>query len=122
MINRLISGLTFTLLAAPLPALAVPPATDLSVTYPALSRTLTDSPVAPAQPSVIGRFVAAPIPNPDALSPRAIIAAGPEVGPSLFRSKATHRGDGFTPDSSPAIGQQSKRVSLPGISVKVPLY
>lgn len=121
MVTRLIFGLPFALLAVPLPALAVPPPTDLSVTYPALARSLTESPVVPGK-TTTSSFVAAPTPNPDALTPRGVPIVGPEVGPSLFRSKATHRGDGFTPDSSPAINQQSKRVSLPGISVKVPLY
>ena len=67
-------------------------------------------------------FVAAPVPDPDAYAPRLLGATGPEVAPSMFKGHRNYRGDGFIPDSSPQISQQSRRVSLPGISVKVPLY
>lgn len=109
---------------APMTASAAPPAKDLSVTYPPISRALIEGKLASIETdrAPIGRFVAAPMPNQDASAPRILGDAGPNVGPSMFQGKKNYRGDGFTPDSSPQINQQSRRVSLPGISLKVPLY
>lgn len=100
---------------------AAAPSKDLSVIYPPLSSA--DRPsfaVSSAKP--ITGFVAAPMPNQNAIAPHIVAAPGPEVSPSMFRANRGYRGDGFTPDSSPQIAQQSKRLSMPGISVKVPLY
>lgn len=106
------------------PAYAASPSADLAAKFPPLSPALVDRNVtsntderAPA-----GRFVAAPMPDQDAFAPHTADANGPAVSPTMFQGKKTYRGDGFTPDSSPQISQQSKHIGLPGISLKVPLY
>ncbi len=102
-------------------AYATPPTTDLSVTYPALGQ-LQDPRAGGQANGASGRFVAAPMPDQNASAPRQASPTGPAFGPGLFQHKAFYRGDGFTPDSSPQIAQQSKHLPLPGISMKVPLY
>lgn len=106
------------------PACAASPAADLAATFPPLSPAMTDQKIASNndERTPVGRFVAAPMPDQDAFAPRASASTAPAVGPSMFQSKKSYRGDGFIPDSSPQISQQSKHVSLPGISLKVPLY
>ena len=103
--------------------MAAPPPKGLSVIYPPISMAMAEQ--APSRSPGGGGltgFAAAPMPDQDAAAPRASVDGGPAVGPTLFRSNAGFRGDGFTPDSSPQISQQSKHISLPGIAVKLPLY
>ena len=68
-------------------------------------------------------YAAAPMPNQDASAPRIAEAQGPEVAPAMIGGKTTSfRGDGFMPGSTPQTAQQPKKMPLPGISLKVPLY
>lgn len=106
------------------PTYAASPAADLAKTFPPLSPALVDRKVALTanERAASGRFEAAPIPDQDAFAPRISDSTGPVVSPSMFQGKKSYRGDGFTPNSSPQISQQPKHVTLPGISLKVPLY
>jgi hypothetical protein len=68
-------------------------------------------------------FAAAPMPNQDASAPRIANSKGAEVSPAMLGAKTNvYRGDGFMPGSSPLVAQQPKRMPMPGISLKVPLY
>jgi hypothetical protein len=72
---------------------------------------------------VTGGYALAPMPNQDTYAPRIVEQQGPEVSPSILGGKSnSYRGEGFVSGSTPQVTQQPRRMPLPGISVKMPLY
>ncbi len=109
----------------PLWAASPPPPNGKTVTFSQLALAQTSHPLAlsatkPA-PVVPERFVPAPTPNLDIDAPLNIATPGTVVAPTLLGQKATYRGEGFVQGSSPQVVQQSRHMSLPGISLRVPL-
>lgn len=102
--------------------MAASPSKDLSAIYPPITLNEGNFLTASAMPSAQNRFAAAPMPNKEVFAPRVVATPGAVVGPGLFRASGGYRGDGFTPDSSQQTAQQAKRMPVPGISLKVPLY
>ncbi len=106
------------------PSWALPPIKDLTAAYPPMSDPLSARFTTPTssdkQPT--NGFVAAPTPNQEASAPPVVVKKGAEISPSIFSNKQGYRGDGYMAGSSPQIAQQPKRMSLPGINLKVPLY
>lgn len=98
------------------------PAESLAVVYPPIAGRPAEFVAAANQPVARNGYVAAPMPDQNAVAPRSADAPGPAFAPGIFQSKGGYRGDGFTPGSSPQIAQQPKHLPLPGISMKVPLY
>jgi hypothetical protein len=112
-------------LAAPTGAHAGTPIKDMVATYPSMvdslySRMAVSTPRAKLPTS---GYDVAPMPNQDVFAPKIAGTQGPEVAPSLLGGKSNgYRGDGFVPGSTPQVQQQPKKMPLPGISLKVPLY
>lgn len=108
------------------PAQAGAPIHDMVATYPSMADSINSrfSVGASQSKPVPGGFALAPMPNQDAFAPRAVETQGAEVSPSLVggRAPASYRGEGFMKGSTPQVTQQPKRMPMPGISLKVPLY
>lgn len=66
-------------------------------------------------------YEAAPTPNIDIQPPRPETSRGAVIVPSFGTLRAAPRGDGYTPGSAPQPTQQPRRMSLPGVSLKLPL-
>ena len=112
-------------IASTQPAHAGAPIKDMVATYPSMVDSLYSrfSVSTPQTKMPINGYAAAPMPNQDASAPRIVESQGPEVAPSMLGSKTTSfRGDGFISGSTPQVAQQPKKMPLPGISLKVPLY
>ena len=119
---RLTVVVAIILVMAQLPACAVSLSNELQPTYQPLTRGLGSNYSSTATaPQSQGGYVAAPVPNPDAVVPRGPSDTAAAIGPGLFQNKSISS-DGFTPNSSQEISQQPKHIPLPGISLKVPLY
>ena len=112
-------------IAATHPVHAGTPIKDMVATYPSMVDSLYSRfSVGTANTKLpINGYAAAPMPNQDASAPRVAESQGPEVSPAFIGGKTTGtRGDGFVPGSTPQVVQQPKKMPLPGISLKVPLY
>lgn len=112
-------------IASTQPAQAGTPIKDMVATYPSMIDSLYSrfSVSTPQTKMPITGYVAAPMPNQDAAAPRMAESQGPEVSPSMLGGNSTSfRGDGFISGSTPQVAQQPKKMPLPGISLKVPLY
>ena len=105
------------------PCLAVPPPKELTVFTPAL--------VAPPVPLTSdfavtphfgAGFMAAPVPDYDQVAPSVASPSGATLSPKMLPRPNVYRGDGYTPASMPDVEQKNKKVEIPGISLKVPLY
>jgi hypothetical protein len=115
----------FLTFASPITAQAGAPIKDMVATYPSMVDSLYGrfNATSPQTKLPTSGYEAAPMPNQDASAPRIAQSQGPEVAPSLLGAKSTgFRGDGFVPGSTPQVQQAPKKMSLPGISLKVPLY
>jgi hypothetical protein len=107
------------------PTLAGAPIQDMVATYPSMADSIYSrfSVSTPHSKPVAGGYALAPMPNQDAFAPRVAESKGPEVAPSLLGGKSnSYRGEGFVSGSTPQVTQQPKRMPMPGISLKVPLY
>ncbi len=118
-------AVVITAWSLPLWAASPPAPNGKPVAFPQLAlaqtgRPLTSSTTTPAV-VVPERFEPAPTPNLDIDAPLTVTSSGAVVAPTLLGQKATYRGEGFVQGSSPQVVQQSRHMSLPGISLRVPL-
>lgn len=108
------------------PARAGTPIHDMVATYPSMADSIYSrfSVTTAHDKPVTDGFALAPMPNQGASAPRIVESQGAEVSPSVVggRPASTFRGDGFMTGSTPQATQQPKRMPMPGISLKVPLY
>lgn len=101
------------------------PIQDMVATYPSMADSIYSrfSVNIPQNKPLASGFDVAPTPNQNSFAPRAVESLGPEVSPSVLGGKLnTYRGEGFVSGSTPQGMQQPKRMPMPGISLKVPLY
>lgn len=76
----------------------------------------------PAAPASAPEYLAAPTPNADLSAPRDGGAARPGLQPSMYPQRDLNSGDGYTPGSiAPNLQQNTRRIPIPGINLKLPL-
>jgi hypothetical protein len=104
-------------------ARAVPPSSEFTTIYQPFNHStdwnVTGRAVAP---TTKGGFMAAPVPNEDAIVPSEFINRGATLAPVLAPPRKADIGDGFTPNSAIPNSQTPKHMLVPMISLKVPLY
>ena len=104
-------------------AQAVSPSSEFAAIYQPINRSTDWNVIGHATaPSVKGGFQAAPVPDEDAIVPSDFISRGATVAPVLAPPRKAVLGDGFTPNSAIPTSQTPKRMMVPMISLKVPLY
>jgi len=104
-------------------ARAVPQSNEFATTYQPINRNSELSVTGRGTaPSANGGFMAAPVPNVDAIVPSDVVSRGATVTPVLAPPRKGAPGDGFTPNSAIPTSQMPKHMLVPMISLKVPLY
>ncbi len=107
------------------PARAGAPIKDMVATNLSMADSINNrfTVINPPGKSLTGGYAVAPMPNQDAYAPRIAEPQGPEVSPSILGGKSnSYRGEGFVSGSTPQVTQQPRRMPMPGISLKMPLY
>ena len=91
---------------------------------PPMARVQSEQ-VSAAQPASVAHsasgYEVAPTPNVDLLPPRGETSRGTAIVPNFGTLRGASRGDGYTPGSAAHSTQERRRMSLPGVSLKVPL-
>ena len=79
--------------------------------------------VRPGKPPADGRvFEPEPTPNQELTAPHGPFEpAHTAWSPTMMHQQETYRGEGYVPGSTAQITQESRRLSLPGINLRVPL-
>ncbi len=118
---------SFVLAATSLqPTQAGTPIQDMVATYPSMADSIYNRfnvNIPHNKRASTGGYDIAPMPNQNSSAPRVVESTSPEVSPSMLGGKSnSYRGEGFVSGSSPQGIQQPKRMPMPGISLKVPLY
>jgi hypothetical protein len=104
-------------------ARAVPPSSEFATIYQPIIRSDSWNVTSGGTgPLAKGGFMAAPVPNEDAIVPSEFINRGATLAPVLAPPRKADIGDGFTPNSAIPNSQTPKHMLVPMISLKVPLY
>ncbi len=78
-------------------------------------------PVPPIPPEHPDLAEVAPVPDPDARAPVALVSGGPSFDVKFYRARPYDPGQGFAPGSRYQTSEDRKPIQTPGLSISVPL-